>query len=151
MKQYDEKIDGSLALPFDRMNQFIYLFGLDDTDLVYEVGFEQDGDMVEVGFTAESKDMDFTHDQIDIGIKSTVKVFHTVWEIIKDFLETSEDPIDALEFSAKKAEPSRVKFYRTLAGEIAEYAGFKKSDVEEIPEMNGVKDSMFFIVPIGIE
>ncbi len=154
MKQLMEKIDGSLAVDnWQRKTRWLYFFELEEQQLFYEVGFEQDEiDTIEIAFTVESQSEDKrpTHEQIPVGMKGAIQVFHTVWVIIQDFIKTSDDPISIVEFSAKKSEPSRVKFYKTLAFQLAETYGYDKSDVEII-DGRYAQDEMYFMVPVGIE
>lgn len=148
-KSLTEKIDGSQALDWDKISPDKYYFFLPKYDLDYDVMFDQDGDTVDVIFKAGGPDTNYEmkHDQMELGFSSAISVFHTVYMIIKDFLESSLDPIDILEFSAKKAEPSRVKFYRTLARQLAKEYGYEASDVEETGRYDVT--SITFIVPVA--
>jgi hypothetical protein len=150
-----EIIDGSLAVPFDRTSDFIYEFDLPSTDYKYIVYFTQDGDSVEVNFKVFNNELptEGSHDQINIGMKLAAKVFHTVWKVIEDFLTTSLDPIDFVIFGAKNTEPSRVKFYRTLARQLALAYNQDPKYIDEHEDdfRDEASRQTLFIVPVFVE
>lgn len=147
MKDFRERIDGSLALDWVEVREFReYYFELDEYQ--YTVIIEDDGEVAEIVFKVESDDIESTHDQIAVGFKAATRVFHTVWAILKYYIENSEDPVDIVEFSAKKGEPSRVKFYRTLAKQLATTYGFDADDVLETDGKYSA-DEVYFDVPVA--
>ena len=144
MEKLYEMIDGSQAVEFTKISQWKYYFELEEENLEYFVEFDQDDDTVEVAFKMDLGENGHTHDHINIGFGAAMKVFHTVWLIIRDFLDTSEDPISVVEFAAKNSDKSRVKFYRTLATQLARAYGYDSSDVEEsLPGPN-----RYFTIPV---
>lgn len=157
MERYDEVIDGSLATQFDRITNYTYSFDMEDLGLSYMVAFDQpDPSLIEVSFKAfKSEDDDHidtgTHDQISIGFRAAATVFHTVYAILKDFLDTSEDPIDYVEFGAKTSEPSRVKFYRTLAYQLAKAYGQDPTDIDIHEGTYDREGEMLFTVPVMVD
>lgn len=129
-----EVIDGSLAVPFKRETEYTYTFDLPDHGLSYIMFFDQNSaSEIEVFFKAYNTDedaRDATMSQIELGVKGAMIVFHTVWAILKDFLDTTLDPIDYVLFAAKESEPSRVTFYNRLSKLLAQHYGQDPDDVE---------------------
>ena len=152
-----EIIDGSLAVPYKRLSDFLYGFRLPDTNYKYLVNFTQDGDSLEVNFKVFSEDDSLadegSHDRIDIGMRLAVRVFHTVYKILKDFLDTTLDPVDYVTFGAKNSEPSRVRFYRTLSAQLAK--SYNQSSDAVIEEQDTFRDEAsrqtIFTVPVFVD
>lgn len=129
-----EIIDGSLAVPFKRETDYTYTFELPDHNLSYIVFFDQNSiseiEMFFKAYTTGEDTRDATMDQIELGVRGAMIVFHTVWTILKDFLDTTLDPIDYVLFAAKTSEPSRVTFYNRLSKLLAQQYGQNPADVE---------------------
>jgi len=158
-----EVIDGSLAVPYKRLSDYLYGFRLPGTEYKYLVNFTQDGDTLDVTFKVFNENEGIgdegTHDRIDLGMKLAAKVFHTVWKIIEEFLHESLDPIDYVTFGAKNTEPSRVRFYDTLAKQLAKAFNQDPADITVTEKVeretnNGEsvnETSTVFTVPIFVD
>jgi hypothetical protein len=152
-----EIIDGSLAVPYKKISDLAYEFQLPDTEYSYVVTFAQDGNSVEVTFkvfnASEGIAKEGSHDRIDLGMKLAARVFHTVWKIIENFLDTTLDPIDYLLFGARNTEPSRIRFYRTLSQRLAKAYGQDPADIVEAEDSFRDKASRqtIFTVPVFVD
>lgn len=152
MKHLVEVIDGSLAVPFDRVSEYTYTFDLPEQELSYIMFFDQESySEIEVFFKAYDKGENprsATMEQIEIGLKSAMVVFHTVWAILKDFLDTTLDPIDYVMFAAKSSEPSRVAFYNRLSKLLAQHYGQNPDDVKITK--SELREQYNYIVPVFV-
>ena len=139
-----EKIDGSQAVEYIKAQDSMYYF--DVGELEYTVNFDSDGEDASVIFSAsgESTEDQKIYNQIDVGFKNAIVVFHTVYLIVEDFLESND--ISILEFSAKSNEPSRVKFYRTLARQLVISHGYSADSVEETKKYDA--SALTFLIPV---
>ena len=152
MKILRERITGDLATPFQKVTDYTYSFKIPDTDYNYIVTFDQSSyDEIDVVFKLYNKDhKKGTHNQVDVGMRGAAIVFHTVWAILRTFLENSLDPISWVTFAAKEAETSRVKFYATLAKELALHYNQDPSDIET-RRIETTESTIEYRVPVFIE
>lgn len=132
MRVLVERITGDLAAPFKKFTDYTYGFRIPDTNHRYMLTFDQSQyDEIEVFFKLFNEDYeDGTHDRVDIGMRGAAIVFHTVWAILKDFLDNTLDPIKYVIFAARSSEESRVRFYTTLAKQLAQQYGQDPDDIE---------------------
>ncbi len=153
LKSLNEKIDGSLAVEYDTQEHGFYNFTIGD--LYYRVTIfpdDQDDQIAVVEFEVSKKGgRHHTYDLTDVGFKVATIVFHTVWEILKKYLEDYQSRnMSIVQFSAKLFEPSRVRFYKTLAVQLAEYYGAEAEDVVIEEFHKGNSPETVFYVPIGL-
>lgn len=130
----NERIDGSQAVEFERddtlKDRNLIDYDFEIGNLEYTIQFEKEGQVASLAFEMRDEDNPRgTYKQVDVGMDVAVKVFHTVWMTIKDYLKSF--PVKFIQFSAKSDDQSRVKFYRTLAWQLAKETGNRPRDVEE--------------------
>ena len=150
MNLHEARIDGSRAVPYTftwKPPSAVATFEIQSPvgPVGYKVFIEGDEGFVYLHFSAiDGNHEDETWDHIDIGLRGAIQVFHTVWAIMLQYFEETEDPIRVICFTANLFEPSRVRFYTTLAYQVA--------DIFEVdPEIDELSRDMVFTIPVDYE
>jgi hypothetical protein len=110
-----EALDSSY--PYEKKSDGKYTFETED-GVSYKVYFGG-RDLVEISFSAvlPGEEENFSPDKITLtGTGNSRKVFGTVVNIVKDFLEQIKP--SALYFTGEKSEPSRIKLYDRLISQV---------------------------------
>ena len=114
-QKIDEALDSSY--PYEKKSDGKYTFETED-GVLYKVYFGG-RDLVEISFSAvlPGEEENFRPDKITLtGTGNSRKVFGTVVNIVKDFLEQIEP--SALYFTGEGSEPSRIKLYDRLISQV---------------------------------
>ena len=111
----------------------------------YKVFIQWDEGLVQLHFTATDDDhTEGTWEHLNIGVRGAIQVFHTVWAIMLQYFDETEYPIEELNFTASVFEPSRVRFYTTLAYQVA--------DIFEVdPDIMELSRDVAFTIPVAYE
>lgn len=140
------KLDEILNSPYEYQPIRFY----DEGNAVARFNVDPDGDEsgdIEVGFheiTPGSYDIVFDRDgEFKLtGQGDAIRILATVAAIVKDFVSTTKP--DAISFSAKKNEPSRVAVYRRLAKKVVASGYEEATPPIEIQRWYPSSDALFY-------
>ena len=154
MKKLQEtKIDGSKAVPFTftwKPPHAVSTFTVktaDGEELLYKTYIELEEGICYFHFSVTPRGRDETWRQIEIGFRSAIQVFHTVWAIMLQFLDETEDKVDVIAFTADSSDESRNRFYHTISQQIADIFDVEYSFQED--PVNSIGGENSFEIPIN--
>ena len=152
MKKLQEtKIDGSKAVPFTftwKPPHAVSTFtvkAVDGEELLYKTYISLEEGICLLHFSAYRERDGETWEKLNIGFRAAIQVFHTVWSIMLQFLDETEDNVDTIAFTAASSDKSRNRFYHTISQQIADIFDVDYSFQED----DSIKGENLFEIPIN--